>query len=152
MTDQETGTALTPQETFQEKVKNRLAKDIGDLIPDEILQKMVRESLEELFFKRDAHNKGSTWSPKWIEEPSWFELAVFNEMKQRTLDEVTAYFKENGPTIRTQIKTAVSDYIPNLVADAIIKGFADGASEAFGSVFATFRDKMVNDIRNGYLS
>ena len=72
---------MTPQEQFQNNIKDRLQKDIGDLIPDEVLKGMVEKSIKEMFFTRKMDKAGSDWSPKWQENASWFEAEVFDRFK-----------------------------------------------------------------------
>ena len=49
-------TELTPSQNFEQKIKEKLTKDIGDLMPDELLVSLIERSIEDCFFK-DRHSE-----------------------------------------------------------------------------------------------
>lgn len=102
-----TETALTTEQTFQENIKNRLRKEIGDLIPDAVLTEMVNKSIKDIFFTK-KEIPGSYGREK-IVEPSWFDVEVKTLLSPTIKECISSYFQEH------------KDEIGKLIAEAIVK-------------------------------
>src|SRR5580698_1104647 len=93
---------LTPQQQFENSIKDRLRKDIGDLLPNEVLAELVKKAIEDMFFvkrtTRDSYGYTTT-------SVSWFEEEVAKQMKTQIAETIKAHFIENGRIIAKAIET-----------------------------------------------
>lgn len=111
---EETGQALAPMETFKEKVKNRIAKDIGDLIPDEVLAEMAARSLEEMFFTRRESERD--YGRTKVVKDSWFDEAVKKHLEPQLKQIVDDAIKEKVASIGPVIEAMMTETMPIWIA------------------------------------
>ena len=133
-------TALTPQQTFEENIKDRLRKDIGDLIPPEVLSQLVTKAMTEMFFTRKREPEHSGYNAKIIEKPSWFDLCVKETMQPFIKDHLDAWLKENSEVIKQCIVDEITKNGPALLAGTFLKMLTDISA---GNAYS-----MVNDLTN----
>ncbi len=109
------GTELTTEQAFQEKIKDRLAEDIGGLMPDELLAEMVKRSIDDMFFGKDK----------------WFGKEVQTLLEAQIKDSIQHYFAENQEKIIADIKESLKERVPELAA-TYIQGVLSGAGQDIG--------------------
>lgn len=74
-------TQLTPQQLFEEKLKDRIRENIGDLMPDALLSQMIARAMEEFLFK-PVETKDSWGSIKERRDSAL--RGVITKMKRRS--------------------------------------------------------------------
>ena len=120
-----TSRELAPMEAFQERVKNRLRDDIGELLPDEALAEMVQRVVEEEFFKKRTDRVGPTYSAKTIEKPTWFQELVVEAAKPVIEAKILQFLSDNRAEIDRQIKETIERGAMSLAVytfDSVILG------------------------------
>lgn len=70
---------LTPMQSFQEKIKDRIKENIMDSLPDEVVDSLFDKCLNETFFK-GKENKNN-WGQVTSIQKSWFEEEVLKLCK-----------------------------------------------------------------------
>jgi hypothetical protein len=112
--------ALTAQQSFQEKIGDRLRSDIGDLIPDDALAEMVNKAINDMFFTPKEGNPGGYHSAKL---PSWFqdevEKVLHSEMQKHIKKWVHANEYEIESAVKESMTSASGDILAKLVTNAI---------------------------------
>src|SRR5579859_7631864 len=101
MSDQTVEPVKTPQQRFEESIRDRLRADIGTLMPDEVLASLVERAVKDMFFTR--RERQDRWNHTEI-LPSWFEEACANQLRQV----IDAYTKAYFETHRNEIMEAVT--------------------------------------------
>lgn len=99
---------LAPQELFQDKLCQRLRADIGDLLPDEALKKLVDETIQRTFFTRGSGQYGRT-------EDSWFEKEVKSLMKPLLEAQIQEYMKVSQQKIIKQCVDTMTEQAPLII-------------------------------------
>lgn len=134
---------VTTQEAFQETIKSRLREDVGKLMPDDMLAKLVEQAIKEMFFKRIVDNSGY----RAVEKPSWFEAEVASQLRARTAEQLKAWFVANDATLRTQVIEAIREQLPAILGMALLQGFSGFASyqgsQMMAEIVTTLRNKGV---------
>ena len=102
------GTELAPQEAFQDKLCQRLRADIGDLLPDEALKKLVDETIQRTFFTKAKGEYGRT-------EDSWFEKEVKSLMKPLLEAQIQDYMKASQQKIIKQCVETMTEQAPLII-------------------------------------
>jgi len=138
-----TENALTPQQSFEEKVKSRLKENIGDLMPDEVLQDMVKKAMQEMFFTR-REKKQEGWSGRTEVFPSWFEDEVSRLLKDRVLEEIKIGIENKREEIRKAASELITEKLPEFITSQLLN-IVTGITQ-LGSWQAT--DALRNDLRN----
>ena len=110
-----TSTEMTPIETFQEKVKTRLKKDISDLLPDEVLTSLIEKSIHEMFFEDRQVPSGHGGYNREMEK-SWFNQAVKEAMAERLDDHIKLHIQRHKEEIDQKITKTVSEAMPQVIA------------------------------------
>lgn len=125
-----------PMKIFQDKVAAKIRDDIGDLMPDEMLQKLVADAIHAELY-RDT-NRSHYGEPKpWIQET--VREAVAGKLKVYVDQQIEAHYKEIHSQVVDHIKTNLHDIIGSIIM-AAVKGNAS-------SIEYTVRDFM-----NGFRS
>lgn len=129
---------LTPQQSFQKQISDRLREDVGKLIPDEALAEMVDRAVKDMFFTKFETTKGY----RTMESPSWFESEVAKVLGATIKQHMDAYFAKNGDAIQEQILQAVTTSMPSLIA-SMVNGAVYGAGTNAGhSAGISFQDAI----------
>lgn len=134
---------LTPQQSFEEKVKDRLRENIGDLMPDEILQDMVKKAMQEMFFTR-RDKKGDGWGARTEVFPSWFEDEVSTRLKERVLEEAKMAIEAKRPELQEIISKLISEKMPEIILNGIIGVI----SQVSVNSNYTIRDEIIGMMRS----
>jgi len=107
-------TELTPQETFEQKIRERVRADIGELLPDEALKALIVKAIEKIFFERPLERFGTPT------QYSWFETEVKNMLRERIREAVQAHFKENGERIAANCASVIQAEAPKIMGEVIV--------------------------------
>jgi len=100
----EVATNVDPMQTFQEKVVEKLRGDIGEMLPDEALVKLVERAVDEQFFKeRTVYVQYGNDTKK----PSWFVEAIGEVATPLIKKTVEQYVADHEDVI----KKALEDYL-----------------------------------------
>lgn len=119
-------TELTTQQTFEENIKERLRRDIGDLLPDSVLSDLVTKAVNSLFF--EPRKNRSQWGTE-IYEKSWFLQEVEKLMKERIQEEVKTFFTENRNEVLTKFTEAIKEELPRLLAGFVLDTFTGASNQ-----------------------
>lgn len=139
--------ALSPMQTFQEKVKDKIRDDIGALLPDEAINELVARVVDEEFFtKRQApRSPYSSQPPTYL--PSKFEEQVIAAVAPMIALRVTEVVAENKAAIIESIDRAVKDGLVKLMVSTVESRIAKAINgtgilnDAIERSFDDFMDK-----------
>src|SRR5262245_48130742 len=96
--------ALAPMESFQQKVKNKIRDDFASMIPDEALEAMVKNAIDDAFFKPRYVRDDSSWNPKVSEKPPLIvELAV-TQAASILESEIRKWIAENREAVEKALR------------------------------------------------
>ncbi|HPT26294.1 MAG TPA: hypothetical protein PLZ95_07725 [Bryobacteraceae bacterium] len=104
---------LTPQQAFEEQIKERLRQNIGELLPDEVLSEMVKKALTDMFFTPRIQR--DRWGGQ-VENPSWFEEEAGKLLRDRISEYLKTWLKENGPDLTRQVQEQISKNATSVIA------------------------------------
>lgn len=109
-------TAIATQEQFQEQMKARIRAAAGELMPDEMLQDIVKRGIEDAFFKPrktfDNYNRV-------IESEPWLTEFLRAEVKSQIEKEVRAWLKANPDKISELVESLVREGAGKAVIEAL---------------------------------
>jgi hypothetical protein len=114
--------ALVEAKSFEERVYEKIRTDIGSLMTDEELKKLVEKSVDRMFFS-DRVIKSDHWGRSETKPPLIFE-AVQAAVAQKIDDHVRAYVQERAPEFA------------KVMEDALAKGFWGLVSQHFNNQLA----------------
>lgn len=126
-------TELTPQQKFEDKLRERLRADIGDLIPDEVLKELVDKTIQKGFFEQRRDGKGS-----------WFEEEVRKLLQSRIQEIIQRYMKDNRDAIATKATEIIVANGPRMLGNVLVSMFSGSAY----SISTEVTRKVVDDLRN----
>jgi hypothetical protein len=109
---------ITPAQAFEEKIKDRLKRDLGDLIPDEMLTKLIEKAIASIFFEPVVSR--STYGNVIDSKPSWFQTEVERLLKARVQEFLNTYMKEHEAEIKEKFSRILETKGPELVANFFI--------------------------------
>jgi len=137
-------TELTPQQKFEESIKNRLRQDIGELLPGDVLSDLVKKAIQDLFFTRKEHR--SQYGTLLNVENSWFETAVIEATNRRISGAITAYFDAHAEEIMQAAAKTIADNAPKLLAQFLVGMFQSAQSTQAFSLQAALQQEITNRI------
>lgn len=109
-------TALTPQQSFQKKLEDRIRENIGELMPDEALQEIVAKAVQKAFFdpviKTDRY--GHTNSSQ---EPPWMVTLTREILEKQTGEAVRKWFADNPE----KVEKLIEEYFATSVSKTVIR-------------------------------
>jgi hypothetical protein len=115
-------TASNPMAEFQERVIKKLQADIGEMLPPDVLQKLVERAIEEQFMKpRKVRDPNRGYGDYMIDAPSWFSAEVFRLCTPMMNAAVRKWVDENETTLREAIEKFLADQNLLLLATAAIQ-------------------------------
>lgn len=109
--------ALTPQQTFQENIRNRLLEDIGTLIPPDALAELVEKAIHDMFFEKRTRQLGYRSSETVL---SWFEEEIGKRLKADIEKHCREWLEENHETVEQQLTAAIHATWPHLLGAAFV--------------------------------
>lgn len=107
------GTEVSTEVTFEDKLKEKLRKDIGDLMPDSALEKLVEEGIRNVFFCKRKKQNGYNGS---IDVPSWFEQEIAKLLKDKMNVCVNDYMAKNADQMTKIAGEAMATAGPEIMA------------------------------------
>lgn len=133
---------LTPQESFQEKMKERVTQGIGDLMPDEMLKQLIEKAIDDAFFKPQKQVIGSGYHQKQVDGPSWFEEHLSKLIEPMLKEKINEWMQrpENAEVILKEIKP----FLERSSNDAILSAF----SQAFGANLQNMQWQLQTQLQN----
>ena len=138
---------LTPQQTFEEKIKDRIRADIGDLIPDEMLREMVKRSLEDFFFKDTEHQKTYGGIEK---RPGWFHNFLKGRLERRLDKMIYRHIVNNGQQMIALIEADFIKEAPRIIMAAFVKNLME-APVSYGMNALMDFENRIRNARSGNL-
>ncbi len=102
---------LTPQKIFEQKIRERIIGDMGDLMPDEMVRGAIEVAIGDILY-RDT-NKGGYKSKPFIVE------AVNDKVSEFLRVEVDKQLREREGEMVKLIEGAIRDSIPSILAAII---------------------------------
>lgn len=137
-------TELTPMQNFEAKVKERLIKDIGELMPDEALTALVKKAAEECFFKPQEKIIGEGYNQRKTTIPSVFEEIVKELLTERMDQAINKWLLEHSDLMAKELKS----FIECNAEQAVMKGIASMFSQPFEIMQSTIQMNILNNIQN----
>lgn len=138
-TSTEVSTNLTPQQKFEDNIKNRLKDSIGDLVPDEVLEGMVKKAINDAFFspKTSTGEYGRTT----IQE-SFLERQVKGLLVEKMNTSIQTYFQENEANIQKQVTKIIVENGPALLGQLVVSLLQTGMSKTGDTLFQTIQYQL----------
>ena len=112
----------TPEKLFQAKIQERIRGDLGDLIPDSVLEKLVRDSIRsELYtdIKEYTHDKPLPWVREIVQTYT----------KNKVREYVTQALHEHDAEFFEVVKTHIEGQLPNIIASLIMATVKNSVSD-----------------------
>ena len=133
----------TPQEEFQTRIARKLKKDIGKLLPDEVLANMVERAMEQQFFNARPAEYNQYHQETSPEKCSWFVEEVSKVAKTQIEHQVAMYVASNSE----HIKKATTKFLDE--QNLMLMGIA--AIQAKTQIdWEVFANEIVTRIKQGY--
>lgn len=119
--------------TFEERVREKLRKEIGELLTVEELDRIVTKSMDELFFQPRKNPRFTQYTYRSDAERSGFpeflpplahELCL-KSMEPLIKAAIEKWVAENEEQIRVTMKTTFEDELPKAMLSAVHRMFVD---------------------------
>ena len=128
-------TDVTAPKTFEEKMKDRIKDGIGDLLSDEDLSKMIKRSMEEVFFtEKKVYN---SYGPD-----KTYPALLHSIVKEVMADQVKAEVKIWIDAHQAEMNTALATVMQEGVGMAVIAA----VSQTFSAQLGTFEMNVRNQL------
>lgn len=134
---------LTSQQQFEENIKDRLRKDIGSLLPDDVLAKLIEKSIQEIFFTRVVEKDRYGYTTK--DEPSWFTKEVDKQLKHSASEAITGYFDQHKEAIGKLVVEHILAKTPQVLVSIIVGAFL---AKSHDLAQQTTADSLEEKLRN----
>jgi predicted regulator of amino acid metabolism with ACT domain len=102
---------IATNKTFQDKMFERVRDQMGDLLTDEELKKIVEQAIQKAFFESISINTGYG---NTTQKPSLFIHLIQEELKVRVNSAVSEWLKAN--------ESVVKESIENVIKEGMLKG------------------------------
>jgi len=136
-------TELDVMKDFKTKLSDKIRADIGSLLPEEAISKMIEQCIQQEFF--DPIVTGNYYNKE--EKPSWFVSEVKKAIKPLLEQSVQTYVD----THKDKIKKAVDDLVKQenltFIASATI---SKRLAEDMYSQMYSIVDQVATRLKNGY--
>lgn len=130
------------QQAFEENIKDRLRKDIGDLIPPEVLSALISKAMEDLFFKHETKPEHGGWNARQIPQPSWFELEVSAAVGPLIRAHLEQWLKANREAIEAVCVAEIVMNGPKMLASLFVQILVGNAKQEAYSMVADLTNRM----------
>ena len=107
--------AVVPQKSLQERVGDRIKEQIGDLLTDEDMKKLVETALHDAFFKERVIRDPSGYSSRDRIEPPAIVAQVKDLLKDRVDVAIKAWLDEHKDEFGKHIDEAVGQGFATLM-------------------------------------
>jgi hypothetical protein len=115
----------TPAEAeFQERMKERMRQAMGDLMPDDVLARIVAEGIDEAFFR--PRRTKDRYGLHEVESPSWMAEFLRAEMEKRAERAARDWFAANGEKVEAALREATAGGL----CSAVFRAFDELTGEA----------------------
>ena len=106
-------TDLQTYKSFEETIRKKLKNDIGELMPESVLQKMVESSVHQIFFeeKTDRNDNSSG---------SWFQKEVKRNIEPILKHMVEVYFRKNKGDLQKMVHSLIDENKLSLIMMGIV--------------------------------
>ena len=118
MNDLATEKDNSPIQQFRDKVADRIRSDIGDLMPDEMLQQIVEQSIQQELM-RPAPGAKSWETSTWLHEE--IKAALDGKIAAMVQKEIAKQEKLIAAAVKEAVVDAVPSAITRIIMD-MIKG------------------------------
>ena len=133
---------LTPQQSFEQKLSDRIREDIGELMPAEALAEIVSKAIEKSFFEeRKVSDRG--YYDNGRKEVPWIVALVKKEMDARVQVAVKEWVASNGDKIEKTIK----DRFDEGMATAVVRTIDNIFQPSMQNLQSQMSD-VINSLRN----
>ena len=129
---------LTTQQAFQEHIKGRLREDVGKLMPDDMLAKLIEQAIKEMFFTRRVDR--SSYRDRDL--PSWFEDEVAKLLAAGVKTQIQAWLDANDSVLREQVTAAIREQLPHILCSALFAGFTAASTYQGQSWLSDFTERL----------
>jgi hypothetical protein len=102
---------------FRDRVTEKLKKDIGEMLPDEVLQQLTQRAVDEQFFKERRIPR--QYAPDEV-KPSWFVEEVAKIAEPIIKDAIQKFVDAHTGDIEAAIEQYISKQNLTLTASAMI--------------------------------
>jgi len=123
---------LTPSQTFEEKMMERMKASMGDLMPDDVLKKLMEKAIDKAFNSptelKDEYGRAIKSSESWLQ--TFLRVELESRMQVLAKEWIT----EN----KEQVLKLVSDKLDLDVATM----FASGFTQLFQSSLFNIRNEI----------
>lgn len=127
MTDQAVDVKRDPMQEFKDKVAERLRDQIGDLIPDEALAKMVEDAMQKAFFEGRVTKKWDGYRHSETSEPPWFVSEVKGlvdaRVKEAVINEMNKRAEDLDKIIEERLEAGMSQMVLKTIDDVFRNAF-----------------------------
>ena len=110
---------VTEKKTFQERMIDRIREDIGKLMTDEELSKIVKQSMQEIFFKPTEIKDGF----HTITQPPFVHKLIKDLLKDAVYREVSIFISDNNELVLKEIKEVISQGMGKALMEALTMQF-----------------------------
>lgn len=136
---------LTPMQSFEQKIKDKLTKDIGDLIPDEALVNLIEKATESVFFEDQKIINGTGYSISTTYKDSVFKEIVKELLAERMDTAIRSWLNDN----RDEMTTKLTSFIETSAQEQIQQALFGTISMHFESMKFGITNDLTNKL-NGY--
>ena len=123
-----------PIKQFREKVADRIRDDIGNLMPDAMLEQIVKQSIDDIL--------NEPTGDRWHTQP-WLKMTIRNAISERVKQEAQMQISQREAEIHKTMTEAIRDQLPELISMVlvtILKGQASSLEYAI--------QNTINNMRN----
>lgn len=140
-----TSTELTPQQNFEDKMKARMRENFGDLVPDELLAKLLERLIEETFFTKRKISESP--NRNGYEHEKQIESIFSDDIRKLVAPTFNKCMKEFIAANEEKILEMLKEFMEQSASQMILTAF----TEQFGATLTNLKFSLVNDLRNGAL-
>jgi hypothetical protein len=128
---------------FESKLKDRIRADIAELIPDEVLAEMIKQTINEQFMKTRKvceNPEASSYNRRWRDSPPWLFEVIQPLIKDQIDSHITTWAQDNSDKIAEMVRAEIGESGEKSIARAI--------SSVFSSAFVGLEMNIRNNIQN----
>jgi hypothetical protein len=110
---------IAKEKTFQERMIDRIREDIGKLMTDEELSKIVERAMEEIFFKPTKVEDG--WRTE--RRPPFVHKLIKDLLKDAVYREISIFITNNNELVLKEIKEVITQGMGKALMEALTLQF-----------------------------
>lgn len=127
-------TAVTTAKSLEERVREKLHEQIGDLITPDDIKAIVERGIEEALFQPHSITEGSGYHQRTVNVPSLAQKLVEEQLEKQMQAAVEAWIRENSERVEAMIQATL-----NKGAGEVLVGALDAR---IGHVFRQAADNL----------